>query len=246
MCGSSVGACAIAADKVLCKRFMTGVGVPTPPWWVWQPGTSTDWRGRAVMVKPALGGSSVGMSLVREAATLIPAVEHAWATDPSPVLIEEYVDGLPVTVGMLELPGGVLTFPPLATVVRNAEVYDAATKLDADARGTVSVEPADLPAAALQTLAVHARTLRDALGCHGAVRVDFIAAPAGPVYALEVNTTPGLSWDSNFAIGARLCGLDLTDVVRTVLHEALTRPAYDVPLPNPVFHAPSAVSRNAA
>ncbi|WP_157120952.1 hypothetical protein [Nocardia miyunensis] len=63
----------------------------------------------------------------------------------------------------------------------------------------------------------------DALGCRGAVCVDYVASSAGPVYALGVNTTPGLSWGSNFAVAAEFCGLDLAVVVHVVLHEALSR-----------------------
>ncbi|MFJ4988761.1 ATP-grasp domain-containing protein [Streptomyces sp. NPDC088732] len=234
-CGSGVAASATAADKVLCKQTMKGLGVPTPPWTVWRHDTEVPWQGRPVMVKPALGGSSVGMHLVREADQLVPALEDAWATDPSPVLVEDYMAGHPVTVGLLELPSGVLAFPPLLTLVHDGDYYDAASKLDAAAQGTVSVEPAGFPRPVLEALIGHARTLWDGLGCRGAARVDFIVAPDGDLHALEVNTTPGMSRDSNFVTGGRLCGLSRDDLVRAFLHEALTRPAYSVPLPTPVF-----------
>jgi D-alanine-D-alanine ligase len=54
------------------------------------------------------------------------------------VLIEDHVPGLPVTVGVLELPGGIAVFPTLATEVRGAEFYDADAKLDAAGEGTVT------------------------------------------------------------------------------------------------------------
>jgi D-alanine-D-alanine ligase len=234
-CGSGVAASATAADKVLCKQAMKGLGVPTPPWTVWRHGTELVWAGRPVMVKPPLGGSSVGMSLVSDADELTPALENAWATDPSPVLIEEYIPGVPVTVGLLELPSGVLMFPPLMTLVHDGEYYDAASKLDASAQGAVSVEPADFPPHIMGALSLHARTRWDGLGCRGAARVDFIVTAGGDLFALEVNTTPGMSRDSNFVVGGRLCGLSRDDLVRAFLHEAITRPAYDVPLPTPVF-----------
>ncbi|MEV6653912.1 ATP-grasp domain-containing protein [Streptomyces sp. NPDC051219] len=245
-CGSGVAASAIAADKILCKQAMEGLGVPTPAWQAWKPGEAAGWEGGPVMVKPALGGSSVGMSLVRDEAALAPALEHAWETDPSTVLVEEYVTGLPVTVGLLQLPGGVLAFPPLATEVHDGEFYDAASKLDADAKGTVSVALADLPAEVLDALTRHARTLWDGLGCRSAARIDFMVTTDGKVYALEVNTTPGMSRESNFVTGAALCSLSHTDVVRALLHEAMTRPTYDVPLPIPVLTATPSVRETAA
>ncbi|WP_326580852.1 D-alanine--D-alanine ligase [Actinacidiphila glaucinigra] len=244
-CGSGVAASATAADKVLCKQAMAGLGVPTPPWRVWSHGKEPGWAGRPLMVKPPLGGSSVGMSLVSQAAELGPALQRAWETDPSPVLVEDYIAGHPVTIGLLELPSGVLAFPPLVTLVDDAVFYDAASKLDAAAAKAVSVEPANFPRPVLDCLIGHARTLWDGLGCRGAARVDFIVAPDGDLYALEVNTTPGMSRDSNFVVGGRLRGLTRDDLVRAFLHEALTRPAYDVPLPTPVFGTPTALPEHA-
>ncbi|MFB7753806.1 hypothetical protein ACFC18_30045 [Streptomyces sp. NPDC056121] len=94
------------------------------------------------------------------------------------------------------------------------EFYDAASKLDADARGTVSVALADLPAPVLDQLTQHATTLWDGLSCRSAARIDFMVTDNGTVYALEVNTTPGMSRESNFVTGAALCGLDCRQVLR--------------------------------
>lgn len=236
ICGSGVAACAIGADKILSKQSMTGLGVPTPAWKVWSEGASAPWAGSPVMVKPTMGGSSVGMSLVETEAALQPALELAWATDASPVLVEDFITGLPVTVGLLQMPGGLLTFPPLAVEVHASDYYDEATKLNADAQGHASVTTADLPTDLLETLTRHALTLWDGLGCRGGARIDFMVTTAGQVYALEINTTPGLARDANYVIGANQCGLSHADVVLAVIHEALTRPLYDVPLPTPAFH----------
>ncbi|WP_329430637.1 hypothetical protein OG339_22330 [Streptosporangium sp. NBC_01495] len=233
--GSSVAASAIAANKILCKQTMGGLNLLTPPWWTWRPGTEVHWTGRPMMVKPALGGSSVGMNLVRTDADLVPALREAWAVDPSPVLVEEYIEGTPVTVGVLELPMGLLVFPPLATEV-NDGWYDADTKLT-ETTDTVSVAPAEFPAPVLDALTRRSRTLWDGLGCRGAARIDFIVTDSGQVHALEVNTTPGMSRKSNYALGAARCGLTHADVVLAWLHNALTRPPYDVPLPIPVLDA---------
>ncbi|MFJ2955093.1 ATP-grasp domain-containing protein [Streptomyces sp. NBC_00669] len=243
VCGSDVAASAVAADKALCKRFMRGLGVPTPSWHTWRPGQKLKWAGATVMVKPALGGSSVGMRLVRQESKLAEALEYAWSCDPSQVLVEEYVYGRSVTVGALQLPGGLLLFPPLATEVADAEFYDAAAKLDAGATGGVTVGPADLPASVEAEVLRHARALWDGLGCRGWARIDFLVTKVGQPYALEVNTTPGMSVGSNFAVGAEACGLRHADAVRAVLREALTRRPYDVPLPTPALGTEDAEDR---
>lgn len=239
-CGSSVAACALAADKILCKDYMAGVGVPTPAWREWTGGPVPDWHG-PVMVKPPLGGSSVGMSLVDNPDDFARALAEAAATDPSPaprVLVEEIITGTPVTVGLLELPGGVLVFPPLATEVRGGQWYDAESKLDAAGEGAVSVSAAELPTETVATLTAHARTLWERLDCRGMARMDFMVDPDGNALALEVNPTPGMSVASNFAAGAGLVGVSHADAVRAVLREAVTRRAYDVPLsPDPLLTA---------
>ncbi|MFE7795409.1 hypothetical protein [Streptomyces sp. NPDC057460] len=61
-----------------------------------------------------------------------------------------------------------------------------------------------------------------------------------------MNTTPGMSRESNYVTGAALRGLSHTDVVRAFLHEALTRPTYDVPLPISVLNASASVRETAA
>lgn len=244
-CGSGVGASAVAADKILCKRVMLSLGVPTPGWWVWSGGPMT-WNGRPVMVKPPFGGSSVGMSLVRDQADLVIALTDAAGEEGNAVLVEDYTPGVPLTVGMLELPGGaVAVFPPLATEATEAEFYDADTKLDVGSRGTVRVRAADLTPEVLDRVTEYARTLWDGLGLRGSARVDFILTEEGQPYVLEVNSTPGMSRDSNFAVGAAMVGLTHTDIVVAMLHEALARPPYDVPLPTPAF-ASSTPSREAA
>ncbi|MCP3755727.1 ATP-grasp domain-containing protein [Streptomyces sp. TBY4] len=245
-CGSGVGASAVAADKIMCKRVMLTLGVPTPGWWVWSDGGATQWNGRPVMVKPPFGGSSVGMSLVREQADLAMALEEAAGEEGSNILVEEYMTGVPMTVGMLELPGGnVVVFPPLATEATDAEFYDADTKLDVDSKGGVAVRAAELTPEVLDKINEHATALWSGLGLRGSARVDFILTEAGDPYVLEVNSTPGMSRESNFVVGAAMVGLTHTDVVLALLHEALTRQPYDVPLPSPAFSG-STATREAA
>ncbi|MCQ8829891.1 hypothetical protein [Streptomyces malaysiensis] len=84
------------------------------------------------------------------------------------------------------------------------------------------------------------RTLWDGIGLRGSARIDLILTESiltedGEPYVLEVNSTPGMSRDSNFAVGAAMVGLTHTSVVLAMLHKALARPPYDVPLPAPAF-----------
>jgi D-alanine-D-alanine ligase len=89
-------------------------------------------------------------------------------------------------------------------------------------------EPA-LPALVTAALNSYVSKLWQGLGCHGVARADFIAAGDGTVCALEVNTTPGMSYESNFIAAAGLLGFGHADVVIAILREDLTRPRYDAP-----------------
>lgn len=237
-CGSGVAASAVAADKIRCKWAMRSLSIPTPEASVWHPGEPVIWPGKSVMVKPALGGSSVGMSLVHEESALPNALHNAWASDPSPVLVEEFIPGLPMTVALLELPGGLLAFPPFE-LSHTGDWVDADHKLDAGGSNGPSVRMIELPDGVVDTLIHHARALWDGLDCKGMARVDFLVTDSGQVFALEVNITPGMSTQSSFVISSASCGFHYDDVVRSILREALARPPYDVPLLKPVFGIPA-------
>lgn len=115
------------------------------------------------------------------------------------MLVEEYVAGTPITVGLLELPGGsVVVFPPLATEATEADFYDADTKLDVDSRNTVTVRAAELAPDVLDKLTEHARTLWDGLGLRGSARIDFILTEDGEPAAVW---SPVVSCDRPAAYG---------------------------------------------
>jgi D-alanine-D-alanine ligase len=227
---SGVAACAVTADKALCKLAMAGLGVVTPRWHLPGADGSALAASGPVMVKPRAGGSSVGMTLVSAAKDLDVALQDATAQDPVGALIEEYIPGLPVTVGLLELPGAVLVLPPLAVQTSGTSFYDAETKLDAAGGHPAAYGAARLPAPVLNRLQADALTLWSGLGCRGAARVDFITA-GSDTFALEVNATPGLSDDSNFVTAARLAAVTTSDIVRALISQALRTRAPDCPLP---------------
>ncbi len=230
-CGSGVAASAVAADKALCKLAMAGLGVATPRWHLaGQSAAAFAGQFAQIMVKPRLGGSSVGMSLVSAGQGLDNAVSAAEDIDPVGVLIEEFVPGLPVTVGLLELPAGLLMLPPLAIQPGGSSFYDAETKLDSSGIRNVTYSKANLARPVLAQLEEQSLKLWEGLGCRGIARIDFIVAKTG-TFALEVNTIPGLSYESNFALAAYEAGLGHSDIVLALLLEALHRSDHEIPLP---------------
>lgn len=243
--GSGVPASAIGADKDLCKQFMTASGIKTPPSVLAAAdGRPQELNGIALplMVKPAAGGSSIGMSLVRSSGDLAAAVETAREAGARKVLLEQFIPGRPVSVPVLDLPGYAQV---LSTVSIDApgDFYDAESKLDEHGLGLVSyAEEADRPAWQ-DLLEQYAIRLWQSLDCRGFARVDFVVDRQGRPWALEINTVPGLSRDGNFAVAARKSGLTYDQVIVALLGEALTRVPDEVPIPRirPEDHVASAV-----
>lgn len=171
-------------------------------------------------VKPARGGSSLGVSRVEHWSELPSAVAVA-AKEDEKILVEAAVPGREVDVGVLEFPDGrVIAGPPLEILVADGHsFFDYVAKYD-DA-GTAFQVPADLPSAstaAVRDLAVRAF---HALGCRGLLRVDFFLPDAGEPVLNEVNTFPGFTAASQFPRMWAAAGLDYPALLDVLIETAL-------------------------
>jgi D-alanine-D-alanine ligase len=215
--GSNHIASAAAMDKDLSKRLFRAAGVPTADW-LMSP-VSADEVARAlgypVVVKPNKQGSTVGPSVVREAAQLGPALELGLRYDDE-VMIERFVAGREFTVGILD---GVAL--PAGEIIAPREVFDYQSKYQAG--GAREVFPADISAteaAELQRLALAAhRALK--LGAYS--RVDFRRDAAGNFWCLEVNSLPGLTATSLLPQAARAAGIDFPGLLARICAGAVGR-----------------------
>jgi D-alanine-D-alanine ligase len=230
--GAGVLSSAAAMDKHYMKLVLVGSGLPDIPHVVVRP---RDWDddksavresvtslGYPVFVKPARGGSSIGISKVSEVGELDAAIELARRSDPK-VIVEAMIEGREIEVGVLQ---GVDGAPPDVSVaaeitVRGREFYDFDAKyLDV---GTDITVPASLPPAVedqIRRLAVRAF---DALSCEGLARVDFFVTQAQEVLVNEVNTMPGFTPTSVFPRVWAASGLDYPALVERLVQTALRR-----------------------
>ena len=163
-------------------------------------------------VKPNQGGSSVGMSKVKEAEELVPAIEKAFAED-SQVLIEEYIEGRELTMGMFEYQGELISFP-ITEVISKNEFFDFEAKYDASLNEEIT--PADISDEIKVHIEDTARRLYRILNLRGVVRFDFIASKEGLNF-IEVNTVPGLSTESLVPQQIREMGLRIGDIFDMML-----------------------------
>ncbi len=228
--GSGVLASALGMDKWRSRQLFERNGIPVPRSLAVR---REDWQNRArvrrlvddslgypCVVKPNAQGSTIGVSLVRSPADLDRAVDLAFTYGPV-VLVEEYVAGVEITVGILEDPDtGRPESLPVIEIVPHDEFYTYAAKYASG--GSDHIIPARIPEAVArraQDLAVRAH---DALGCEGMSRVDMIAR-GRDVVVLEVNTIPGMTPTSLLPDAARAAGIDFPSLVDRIVRCALRR-----------------------
>lgn len=216
--GSGVAASAIAMSKRLSKVFAEAVGIPTPPYMVVRKKESgadgvTDHMNPPVVVKPANGGSSVNVSICREAGEVAPAIKQALAEDTE-AMVEEFVAGPLLTVGVV----GERALP--AIEIETIEgFYDYKSKYTPG--NTVYHLPARLSQAAQDEAARMALAAHRALGCRGQTRSDFIVEPGGKVWFIELNTIPGMTQTSLLPKAAAHDGISFDELVLDICGESL-------------------------
>ena len=243
--GAGVFASAAGMDKEYMKLIIAARGLPVGRYVVVR---DRDWTGGAgerkrvldeiaeldwpVFVKPARGGSSVGITRVTGAADLESAVEAARAHDAK-VLVEAAVEGMEVECAVLEgLDGG----PPEASVPGQVVVDPGSSFYDFQAKylaaGTSMRIPAPIPAAAAAEVRRLACSAFEAISCEGLARVDFFYTPAGEVQFNEINTMPGMTPASGFPLMWAATGLPLPQLIDRIIQTALRkRPGPRLPAP---------------
>lgn len=215
--GSGVLASSVAMNKPLAKKLLAHANLATAPGYVASEADLGRLEllhgdlGFPAVVKPACGGSSVGLSFVECLAELGPAVVQACRFGGE-ALVERYIAGREVTVGLVA--GEVLGTCEVAFA---STVFDHATKYKGGARYHL---PARLSAARLGNVEAVALAAYKALGCRGYARVDLLCSDTDNDVVLEVNTLPGLTPVSLLPKIARAAGVSFEDLVMRILNQA--------------------------
>lgn len=217
--GSGVAASRLAMDKAASKSCWIEQGLPTASFHViTQP--SSPPSGFPVVVKPVSQGSSIGVHLVRNHSEWDAAVVDALQYDAR-VMIEDYVPGRELTVGILD--GTAL---PIVEIVAPEGWYGFSAKYTTgQTRYVVPAELTDAEVERLQRIALLAFT---ALGCVGFGRVDFRVTPSGDPMVLEVNTIPGLTETSLLPKAAAAAGIAFERLCGRIMETAGTGHAQEV------------------
>jgi D-alanine-D-alanine ligase len=214
--GSGVLGSALCMDKVMTKRVWLGAGVPTPRFVLLgrdpDPEAVREHLGLPLMVKPALEGSSIGMTKVDSADGL----QEAWrAAAPlgGAVMAETWIQGEEYTVAIL---GGEAL--PVIRLETPRSFYDFEAKYSAtDTRYLIPCGLGREQERSLQDLALRAFSVT---GASGWGRVDLMRDRQGQDWLIEVNTVPGMTDHSLVPMAAAAGGVDFNELVLRILESS--------------------------
>jgi D-alanine-D-alanine ligase len=216
--GSGVMASALAMDKWRTKLVWLASGIPTPGYRIGTP--TTDWDGVVaelglpLIVKPAREGSTIGLTKVTHGgAGALQAAYALAAKHDDLVLIEEFVTGTELTVGILDD----RALPSIRIEAPQGN-YDYHNKYFSDE--TKYFCPSGVPADKEREIAASALAAFRIVGCTGWGRLDLILKADGSFQFLEVNTSPGMTGHSLVPMAAKVAGLSFADLCVAILRGA--------------------------
>ncbi|MFE3793771.1 D-alanine--D-alanine ligase [Nocardia tengchongensis] len=229
--GPGVLASAAGMDKEFTKKLLAAEGLPVGAQVVLRPGTATvadaD-RARLalpVFVKPARGGSSIGITKVDSWDELDAAIAEARRHDPK-VIVESGIVGREVECGVLEFPDGRVEASVVAEIRMPEDDSQAPDFYDFDTKYLDDVCEFDVPAKLDDAVSLEIRELAvrafRALDCQGLARVDFFVTADGPVIN-EINTMPGFTSISMYPRMWEATGIDNRTLVSTLIETARAR-----------------------
>jgi D-alanine-D-alanine ligase len=229
--GSTSRACKVAWDKGSARELLHRAGIPTPD----SVGLSaTTFRdigatalmehvmsrlGSRVVVKPARGGSALGVTGVDGLAALPSALVETYAYCED-ALVERFYDGIDVSVICLEGGAGLTSLPPIAIEYERGHEFDFSARYTAE---YVSLLAPDLDDEQLARLGEVAREAHRVLGLSGVSRSDFLVAPDGSFVLMETAIAPGTTETSVFPFACAAAGTSLGAVAVDLLRAAVGR-----------------------
>lgn len=212
---------ALTMNKHNTKAQLAGTGVPLAKSTLLRRGTTIDVEellalGLPIFIKPNTQGSSFGVSKVKTADGILPALEEAWKYDTEAV-VESYLPGREFSNGVFRHKGEVIVLP-VTEILPETEFFDYAAKYEGKSK---EITPADLSNGLTQECQNWSRFLYETLHCQGVVRFDYILV-GEKFYFLEANTIPGLSAASIVPQQARAYGYSLSEFFTALVEEAMS------------------------
>jgi len=166
-----------------------------------------------LFIKPNNGGSSLGISKVKEAGELESAILKAFNEDDQ-VLVEEFITGREFTIGVFKSKGNIIALPITEIVTQN-EFFDFNAKYEG---ASEEITPASIDEAVADKIRAAAKKAYEVFNCRGVVRIDFIYNEiSGNPFLLEINTVPGQSAASIVPQQVKAMGWSLQEFYSTLI-----------------------------
>jgi len=215
---------ALTFDKYTCTNYLKGFGIPTTSPVLLLRGQTFSAEnilsavGLPCFVKPNAEGSSFGVSKVKTAEELQPALEKAFSMCRE-VLVEGFIDGKEFTCGLYKAGDKKVVFP-VAEVIPKKEFFDYEAKYDASMSDEII--PGRFTEEITDRIQEMASEIYDILRCEGIIRIDGFVC-GNDVIMLEVNTTPGMTANSFVPKMVRVMGVRLTDILTEIIEDKLKK-----------------------
>ena len=177
--------------------------------------------GLPCFVKANKAGSSYGVVKVHKVSEMEKAIETALKEDDH-VLIERFLDGTEVSIGVIEFKGKIVVLPP-TEIIANGDFFDYQAKYEGNSQ---EITPARLSEQQLQNLTAAAKKVFTTLGARGFSRSDFIFQGDTP-YFLELNSIPGLTEESLLPQQARYVGITLSDLFTDMINSCIKNNTFE-------------------
>ena len=215
---------AMTFDKYVLNNYLRGFGVNVAESVLLRRGEEEKYSdeeiekriGMPCFVKPAADGSSFGVSKVKNADQLAPALRVAFM-ESDEVMVESFMKGIEISIGCYKTRDKAVVFPATEVVTSN-EFFD----YDAKYNGQVQeITPARLSPETTKRVEEETSRIYDILHCNGIIRIDYIISKDADgndkINMLEINTTPGMTATSFIPQQVRAAGLDIKDVLTDIV-----------------------------
>ena len=211
---SSAPIMALTFQKFHCNQFLKNFGINVPEAVLVKPEDAIDERQiidkvkLPCFVKPTDGGSSFGVTKVKKASELLPAIKEAF-NHGSEVIVEENIKGREVTCGVYRDSEGVKALP-ITEIISENEYFDYDAKYNGKSK---EVTPADLTGLMTTKIQSLTKKIFGVLGMKGIVRMDYIVNNGGIPFLIEINSVPGMSKESIVPQMASALNLKLSSIL---------------------------------
>lgn len=218
--GNGYLSCAIAMDKGATKQYLANCDVPFPMGFSLKKDTYKEELAKVevkypVVVKPACGGSSIGVTIVHSEDEMQKALDDAFFWEDE-VVVEEYIKGREFSCGVLK--GKAL---PVIEIAPKIGFYDYKNKYAAGS--AVETCPAEIPADKTAEMQLYAERVAEGLGLDTYSRMDFLMKENGEIYCLEANTLPGMTPTSLMPQEAAVIGMNYNELCEELIRMSLAK-----------------------